>query len=585
MRGVNFPIQFLCACSALALSPQAGWAQSATEGVADEQGGEILVTANRRSESSQKVAASIAAVSGDALASMKIDNPGMLSSVVPGLNVNLPNGAGSPPIFTLRGISANDFSFSQSRPIALYEDDAIRASPVFEAIPFFDVQRVETLKGPQGALYGKNATGGAINIVSKAPGFDTEGYLTAGYGNYNERSAQGAVQTALVNDVLATRFAFTYQKNDGYVRNVFPGSNNSDQADVFGARLSFLLKPSSLFDATVRLSYNRSAGGNAGYYADVPDPSLTAGVSRAGLSFWENNNNRVASKLLENYGANLQLNVKLDHATITSITAVDRGEWLSTTDDDGLPISVAEVQSNARNGKSFSQELRVVTAFDGPFNVTAGGSYGSDSMKLDQNYMLLNSALLGAVDPFGFGTGGYGANYGSVFTQRRNGWAIFGRGEFKITPSLTATGGIRYSDDRVAIENFNSFISSNPGTGVPNLDTPTIVNENRKARYHNTSFEAGLQWAVANDVMTYASFKQGYRTGAFNAQAFFSPDEINAVQPETVNSYEVGLKSQLFGRRLTFNLAGFFVDYRHQQVLNVNPSTVERRAKLTPLAG
>ena len=131
--------------------------------------------------------------------------------------------------------------------------EGIKQTQLFETVPLFDTERVEVLSGPQGTLYGKDATAGAVNIISKQPGFDAEGYLTAGYGNFDTRRFEGAVQYALVGDVLAGRLAVTYLKDDGVFENLTKGLGNTSQTDIAAARLSLLFRPSDQFQTILRL--------------------------------------------------------------------------------------------------------------------------------------------------------------------------------------------------------------------------------------------------------------------------------------------------------------------------------------------
>ena len=148
---------------------------------------EVVVTATRRSESVQEIPASITSFSESAIEKMKLDDIGDITGKIPNLSSIQPYGEGGSPFFVLRGVTTTDYTLTQSSPIALYVDDAIRGLPTLEIGHMYDIERVEVLRGPQGSLYGKNATGGAINIINKKPGFENEGYLSAGYGNDNRK--------------------------------------------------------------------------------------------------------------------------------------------------------------------------------------------------------------------------------------------------------------------------------------------------------------------------------------------------------------------------------------------------------------
>ena len=139
---------------------------------------------------------------------------------------------------------------------------------MFEAVPLFDVDHIEVLRGPQGALYGKNATGGAINIVDTKPGFDVSGYARVSYGTFNRRESEGAVQAPIVSDKSAVRLAYTYVKNDGTIKNLYPGTGDVEQTDVFALRGTLLVKPVDDLELVIRYIHSRSGGRNSGVYAD-----------------------------------------------------------------------------------------------------------------------------------------------------------------------------------------------------------------------------------------------------------------------------------------------------------------------------
>jgi iron complex outermembrane receptor protein len=166
---------------------------------------DIVVTAQRRAEKLQDIPAAVSAVGATELKERNIKTVADALRAAPGLNISSPYGEAGAPNITIRGVTSTDFSQNQSKPIATYLDEGVKNFQLFEAMPLFDVERVEILNGPQGTLYGKNASGGAINIITKQPGFVNEGYLTLGYGNFNRRSAQGAVQANLIDEKLRGR--------------------------------------------------------------------------------------------------------------------------------------------------------------------------------------------------------------------------------------------------------------------------------------------------------------------------------------------------------------------------------------------
>ncbi|HVW67814.1 MAG TPA: TonB-dependent receptor plug domain-containing protein, partial [Steroidobacteraceae bacterium] len=203
---------------ALSLASTAALADTETE-----QGGgpveEVIVTAQKRSESLQSVPVSVTALSAAQLAQTKLDTPADLVAHVPNMQQQGVIGEGT-PLFALRGVSMFDYSPSQNTPVGTYMDEVYKGSFVLLGVEMYDLERIEVLAGPQGTLYGKATTGGAINFIANKPGFEPEAYVKVGYGNYDRREVEGAAQTGLIPDKVAIRVAATYTKVDGFVENV-----------------------------------------------------------------------------------------------------------------------------------------------------------------------------------------------------------------------------------------------------------------------------------------------------------------------------------------------------------------------------
>src|SRR5260221_11126214 len=194
---------------------------------------EIVVTAQRRVERLQDVPLAITALSGADLAEHGVRQAGDIVSSVPNMLLNSPYGPEAQPTFTLRGVTTQDFSQNQSSPIAMYVDEVYKAVGAVQALQVFDMDRVEVLRGPQGTLYGKNATGGAVSLYSANPSLTTtQGYVEAGYGNYNDRSVRAAVGVPLIDNVLAARVAVYYEDRNGWTQSIVPGVHPLKRVDA-----------------------------------------------------------------------------------------------------------------------------------------------------------------------------------------------------------------------------------------------------------------------------------------------------------------------------------------------------------------
>jgi hypothetical protein len=235
---------------------------------------QVVVTAQKRVERLHNVPISVAVLGGKELLKQNITNIDDLGTKIPNVELVLPFGPEEPQ-FSIRGVTETDFQPSQSSPVALYVDGTYKSVGALTAMALFDIDRIEVLRGPQGTLQGRNATGGAVNIYTVKPALDQfGGYITAGIGNYGRYETQGALNVPIVNDKLAIRAAWTYTSVDGYIKNVAPNApfgGNLAGVDDFGGRVSVLFTPNDRLSAILRVNYFYSDPVNYGVYAkDIP---------------------------------------------------------------------------------------------------------------------------------------------------------------------------------------------------------------------------------------------------------------------------------------------------------------------------
>jgi iron complex outermembrane recepter protein len=576
LRLTAFAVAIACA-----LSAERGYAADGTATTAtDTNLGEIVVTAQRRAQNLQDVPAAVSAYSSADIANAMAHKVADIIVDTPNVIVNQPYGDGGPSNFVIRGISSTDFSQNQSKPVAVYLDEGIKQTQLFETVPLFDTERVEVLSGPQGTLYGKDATAGAVNIISKQPGFDPEGYLSAGYGNFDTRRFEGAVQDSLIGNVLAGRLAVTYLRDDGVFQNLTPGLGDTSQTDIAAARLSLLFRPSEEFQTILRLVDTRMGGRN---YTPLPTdinlsayPNIAAipGAFRQGLSFNENQTYSTPDRDIRSDSVNLQTTWKPNaQHTVTSITTYDNGHWYDVSDAAGLPFNWQSLDSRVRAYQAV-EDIRVVSNYADRFNWQAGLFGSHDRVQASSDFLYNGDPRCGAECANPFGLPGQGTFTHNDFLQERTSYAGYFRGEYEIYPRLQITGGVRESYDELRVPNYNAYIGSNE---IPD-GIPTIVDQSRSQNFSNTSWEGGANWKATPSILLYASYKQGYRIGAENAQAFFYTSEVNIAPPETAQSEEVGFKSTWFDRALTLNAALFHTSYQNQQVLNYQDDALQLRS-------
>ncbi len=560
---------------------------------------EIIVTAQRRSERAQDVPVAISALTAADLESRGVRQAGDIAAAVPNLMLSSPYGEEAQPTFSLRGVTTNDWSQNQSSPIAMYVDDVYKSVGAVQALQAYDLANVEVLRGPQGTLYGKNAVGGAINFYSRNPSLtENDGYLTVGLGNYSARTVTAAAGGPIVDGTLGWRAAVFYEKRNGWVESVVPGVEPLNGVDALAARVSFLYKAGESLTALLKIHVSDSGGTPYGAHALNNDPSVTGFSGEYG---WFKSGAKYAiHKKIKDDGASLKIDWKLsDQYTLTSVTGFDYGLWYEKSDDGALAVTDAgeaihldDPNTYASSINAFSQELRVSSHGTGPFGWLAGVYYGRDSTHATETFHFFDSYPGAFVDQNGNTLWGFDEY--NTFDQLRISKAAFLNATYAVTPAVTLRAGVRYTKDTITISNFYALeggLSSQPTAlgpdsvatlwtqTIPVIDTTYLyfspsfaaqggVNPTLERSNSNVSFKAGVDWKVSDDMLAYFSFSQGYRGAAFNAQAFNNPLELSFANPEKLDAYEAGLKSEFLEKRLEINAAAFYYAYHEQQFLD-----------------
>jgi len=572
---------------------------------------EVIVTAQRRSERIQDVPIAISAIAGAELEARGVRQAGDIAAAVPNLMLSLPYGEEAQPTFALRGVTTNDWSQNQSSPIAMYVDDVYKPVGAVQALQTYDLDRVEVLRGPQGTLYGKNATGGAMSFYSRNPSLtEYDGYLTVGAGNYNARTVNGAIGGPLIDGVLGWRLAGLYDERDGWVRSVVPGVEPLNSVDAAGGRLSLLWKPNAAFSALLKVAVTRSGGTPYGAHAiNVDnDPTSVTYVGTAGnYGWWGSGAKYALHKKLDSDSASLKIDWQLgEHYTLTAVTGFDYGLWYERSDDGALAttdagavIHIDDPNLYSSSINSFSQEVRIASHDTGAFGWLAGAFYSRDNTHYEEQFHFFDST----VNYYFFDSQGnplWGYDEFNNFDQIRTSKAVFLNSNYTLTPAVTLRAGLRFTNDEITIKNFyaleggmtnqptqlgpdqyptlwtqtiwgpdaTSPCPANYVTYVASLATQCPVAGDQVKKNNNLSLRVGLDWKITPDVLGYASASQGYRGAAFNGQAFNGPAELTFASPERLNAYEVGVKSELYGKRLELNGAVFYYQYKDQQFLD-----------------
>ena len=549
-------------------APQA--AAQSEAATAGETSGEIVVTAAKRSENLQSVPISVSAIGGDALAKSRITSVDSLVNKVANLQLTSTVGDNT-PIFALRGVSMSDFSLNQSSPVATYYDEVYKGNFAFLGIALYDIERVEVLRGPQGTLYGKNTTGGAVNLISRdAKLGETSGYFNAGYGNYNRVDLNGAVNVPL-GEKAALRVAGTYSKGDGWFKNVNPGFPDLASTDEWGLRGTLKLEPSDKLKITLRASHSFQNPQNYGIYAQ-PEA-----VNRPGLGKFEIASNVRDKRRAVTTSVALTVNYDVsDTLALTSITSYDKGSLFFKEDTDGITARNLEVPYFDK-ASQFAQDLRLTSNTGGPFDFILGAYFNREKVYNQTTLEVFNDTDVnedGVINAADCAAGlPVACKVRNQFDQVKKSFALYTDLKYKLTDALTLRGGLRYTHDDGEQTGFSSDALGVDDSFVANL----IPLSNLRFKQNNVSGKIGLDYKLASGDLLYASVSRGYRAPSFNAQAFFTPTELGVAKAEQVTAFEAGAKTQFWDRRVTLNMAAFYYTYKNQQFINVNPKDASQQ--------
>ena len=570
-----------------AAAPGAARAQAAADKAQAPTVEVITVTAQRRSENVQRVPIAIQALSAKMIDSLGIKASSDIGQVTPNVDIGLPNGAGNQPIITIRGIGLNDYDSNNAGPNGVYVDEVYLSSPGSQTFQTFDLDRIEVLKGPQGTLYGRNASGGAINFISAKPTDEFTDHLHLEYSSYNTVNLEGAVGGPIAPN-LDGRIAAVYNYSDGYMHNLLTG-NSETGANNYAVRTQLRWKPVDAFSALLSVHGGQVDNRPTEYRmmgAFVPgsfnpntfaftycSPSqafagqcVDAVGNQTQKGFYDGEWNRQQHLKVNNLGAALRLEYNPGPVNLTSITAFEHNDKVHPEDSDAGADNLVDVTYGVRSN-TFTQELRAAQTAK-TFDWVAGAYFLNED--LHQNQPLV--AFLDWDQFFGPGAGdGLAEKSYDYSKQETTSYAIYGQGDYHFTDQFTLTLGGRFTSER---KTFSTDVSAQFQDGGEGNFTPIEPLWSFSGLSQTNSafnYRVALNYQVTHDVLTYASVTTGFKSGDFNG-GFLSNNAAEAerqlapVRPENVTAYEVGLKSTWLDQRLLADLAVFYNDYRDEQV-------------------
>ena len=557
----------LLSTASLASITNPAFAQSSVQ---DDTGlGDIIVTATRNSESLSKVPASITAVAGDDLGAGGIKDVASLASAIPNLSVGDQFGVNR--IF-IRGIGLTSIDLGADGGVAFLQDGAQIARPAAQLSGFYDLERVEVLRGPQGTLYGRGATAGAINLITKRPTDELDAYAQLTYGNYNALSVEGAVGGPIAGEKILARVSGKYDRRDGYGINEFTGKDIDDR-DAYALRGALLFKAGETVNILVsgEVFHEKDSNYAFHYFGPTVAPENQLGAILGGESILSVAGASGRTANLRNIYSDQEPLNERDGKSVTGTIEWTPGDWnlksissyhkFKRFNRDDLDASNANMfgQNNYdENSKSFSQEF-VGSYSSDKFDALIGGNYFHEDLFGSVRVPLTNLAVLlklaGQLPALAPDNALDGANYLQFGTVKIKAYGVFAQGTYAVTDKLKLTAGGRFSHEK--------------REGVGTFDFLGAVNTDKAKSWNAFTPTLTLNYQATDNTLLYGSVTRGFKSGVINVGS-----RNDVINPEFVWSYELGVKTSALDNRLQANVAGFYMDYTDLQVGFVDATSV-----------
>ncbi len=535
---------------------------------------EIIVTAQKREQSAQDVPIAVTALSGEQIEQLGYTNAQQVTAMAPGVSTVQPNGEANYAI-AMRGVAASDFTTNIESPVAIYLDETYISQMSGTGFQLFDMERVEILRGPQGTLFGRNATGGLVHFLTKRPTEQKEGYFQVTGADYDTLRFEGAASGALSDNLLA-RLSVAVNNGNGYVTNRLGGKLND--TDDQSARLQLLYKVGDSSDVllNVRGSRQNIATGFFENVSSVRPGELTPTELNPVLGYIDNDGDPYAGDYdspgfndLETFGSTITINIDFSNSTLTSISDYQtvKRDYIEDSDASPVPLFNFFLTTDA---KQFSQEIRLTGGRDGLNWV--GGIYYLDLDIDDSNG--------GETEPFVDPANDTPAVSGidNPYKTKTESWSLFGQVDFDLSDTLALTVGARVINDKkkhtYAINAVDFIDGTRKRNGNPNILAP-IASYAGKRDDTEWSGRLALNWRPDDDRLFYASWNRGVRSGGFNSPIFpVSPplgydDATFSYSPEILDAWEAGFKLSFSGGLARLNGAVYYYDYKDYQAFQI----------------
>ncbi|WP_020655867.1 TonB-dependent receptor [Massilia niastensis] len=517
----------------------------------------VTVTAQRRTENIRDVPVSVTALKGEKLDVLISggEDIRLLAGKVPSLNVESSNGR-TFPRFYIRGYGNTDFNTFASQPVSLVYDDVVQENPILKGYPIFDLASVEVLRGPQGTLFGRNTPAGVVKFESEKPKLGkVEGYYNASAASHYTVNVDGAVNVPL-SDKWAMRVSATGQHRDEYVDNYSDlaktrKTSEEDGYNEHAERVQFLYQPDKTFSALLNVHQRQTKGSARLFRANLIKKGSNTFADGTDLDSIVTNGQNFQT--LKSNGANLRLTWDIGAVKLFSITGYEHvSDYFSRGDIDGgtpagpgfIPFQV-ETSDFISDLDQYTQEFRAESQYAGPFNWQAG-------------LYFFDEDVTGGNENFNSDTGARTTRVRS--TQKNEAWAAFASATYNLTPDWTIRGGVRYTKDEKDLRTVEATNIVLVGPVVPVSESKDKINWDLSATYKLTK-----------DINIYGRAATGFRAPSIAAASEFSP--LSVANAETIKSFELGVKADLFDRRARSSFSIYDYTVKDQQLTVVGGNT------------
>lgn len=529
-------------------------APPATQAESSDRLQEIIVTATKREANIQDVPISISVLSAKDIAERRVETLDDIARAVPSLTYV--SGSGAENYISIRGAVTIDDSSGTDQAVSVFVDDVVRTGVADYSPDIFDVDRVETLKGPQGTLFGRNSLGGAVAIYTKNPTFTPEGQVEVSYGNFNLGELKAMINSPLIADTLAARLAVTVHTLDGWADDPIIGRNLGSETRM-SARGKLLYQPSSDLTSLLTFDVSRNSGSRTDWILGNFQPALDSP-----LLFGRDSTASSAAgyTLTENWGLTEKIDWRTPVGTLTSITGYRHVNSVDSTSPSVDPQDVVTLTSASHDGQT-TEELRFASAADQKLTWVSGVYYLFSQKSRPIN--ILFDILPGSFyDSIGIGPG----PINSIVNQNTNthSEAIFGEATYPIVDTLEFTAGVRYTH-----ESKDGFSFLNP--------SGTIAGPPASASYDGAwsavTPKGSLTYKLIPELMLYTTVSKGFQGGGFNTQGSTPAALSTPFSPTIVWNYEIGEKFENANHELQANVSAFVDRYSELQIVSFDGAT------------